>query len=674
MMSSEPTEPAVTPRVPSADALSAWGSSRAAALTYGELGLRVIPLRADRKPALAKWPERASSDAAEITRLWTMCSDVAGVGILTGESNPWVLDVDVKNGKRGDDELAALVAQHGPLPETVTVRTGTGGSHLYFAPDPRIRRSGSAIAPGLDVLGYHSFVVAPPTVNLDTGKAYTFDIGSGFADLQPAQAPDWLVKLAIDASRTATNGTRKTVISGAPIPDGDRDATLTSIAGSLRRVGLSENQMAAALRQVNVDRCQPPLPDASVCKIARSVARYTAGEIRVEVPRVEVPRVDIGAPVSLADVRAVVAKWLLIEDQTLVPIFFGTVFAHLHNEDEPVWTMIIGPPGSAKTEFLLALRGLEETYYLSELTARTFASGLDRPGKADPSLLHRLSNQILIFKDFTTVLELRHEDRTAIFAQLREIYDGNYSKDWGTGRSLKWQGRLGFIAGVTAAIDSHQAAMAVLGERFITYRPKMGGRKSVAHKAARQRGQRGVLQAELRDYFHRFISQRRSVPVPAFGDGVIDTIVDAADLVTRARSGVERDRYSRDLQYQPEPESPARLTKILCNLAVGIAVAHDSPTVSKRELALVVRLALDSIPAVRRSVLTKLVDLGDLDTTEIGTATHLPTTTVKRALEDMEALGLMDRHKGSKAHRWTLLEEFRTSFHTLQMVADSFTP
>jgi len=67
--------------------------------------------------------------------------------------------------------------------------------------------------------------------------------------------------------------TREPVPAG-PIPDGRRDESLTRIAGAQRRHGASEAAILAALRIENRERCQPPLPDADVRKIARSVARY----------------------------------------------------------------------------------------------------------------------------------------------------------------------------------------------------------------------------------------------------------------------------------------------------------------------------------------------------------------------------------------------------------------
>lgn len=56
-----------------------------------------------------------------------------------------------------------------------------------------------------------------------------------------------------------------------------RNVTLTSIAGRARAQGLAEDAIRALLTTVNAERCQPPLPQADVDRIARSIARYEAG-------------------------------------------------------------------------------------------------------------------------------------------------------------------------------------------------------------------------------------------------------------------------------------------------------------------------------------------------------------------------------------------------------------
>jgi putative DNA primase/helicase len=61
---------------------------------------------------------------------------------------------------------------------------------------------------------------------------------------------------------------------GERIPEGSRDTVLTSFAGSMRRRGMGESAIHKALAAENEERCDPPLPEEQVAKIARSVATY----------------------------------------------------------------------------------------------------------------------------------------------------------------------------------------------------------------------------------------------------------------------------------------------------------------------------------------------------------------------------------------------------------------
>lgn len=58
------------------------------------------------------------------------------------------------------------------------------------------------------------------------------------------------------------------------VPEGSRNGTLTSLAGSMRRRGMSFEAILAALMQENQARCSPPLDDDEVHRIAESVSRY----------------------------------------------------------------------------------------------------------------------------------------------------------------------------------------------------------------------------------------------------------------------------------------------------------------------------------------------------------------------------------------------------------------
>ena len=70
---------------------------------------------------------------------------------------------------------------------------------------------------------------------------------------------------------------------GEAIPDGQRNITLASLAGSMRRRGMTEREVGAALLVVNADRCMPPKPESEVLGIAKSVCRYSPAEVEAAI-------------------------------------------------------------------------------------------------------------------------------------------------------------------------------------------------------------------------------------------------------------------------------------------------------------------------------------------------------------------------------------------------------
>ena len=167
-----------------------------AALAYARRGIRVIPITPRSKvPLIDAWPTQASSDETTIRAWWKQWPN-AGIGIATGKAGRrqfFVLDIDDKNGKNGSDTLAELEADHGKLPDTITVLTGSGGRHLYFTTNVEIRNdSGKRLGEGLDIRGEAGYVVAPPTIH-ENGREYAFEHGYTMDDIAPAEAPGWLM-------------------------------------------------------------------------------------------------------------------------------------------------------------------------------------------------------------------------------------------------------------------------------------------------------------------------------------------------------------------------------------------------------------------------------------------------------------------------------------------------
>ena len=61
-----------------------------------------------------------------------------------------------------------------------------------------------------------------------------------------------------------------------PIVDGARHSTLISLAGKLRYRGTEERKILSVLREVNRDRCVPPLADTDLRVLARAASSRPA--------------------------------------------------------------------------------------------------------------------------------------------------------------------------------------------------------------------------------------------------------------------------------------------------------------------------------------------------------------------------------------------------------------
>lgn len=366
-------------------------------------------------------------------------------------------------------------------------------------------------------------------------------------------------------------------------------------------------------------------------------------------------------PATLDDVEETFSRWLLMPDMGGLHFALAVLAGHCIGGD-PLWGLLVAPPSGAKTEIIRALEAVPNVYPLSELTARTFASGLES-GKRETSLLPRLSDHILTLKDFTTILTMHREERQAILAQLREIYDGRFDKVWGTGKELHWRGRLGFIAGVTPIIDLHHAVHQVLGERFILYRMEQPNRRHMAVRALRGRGREVEMRRDLRDVVARFMACLDYDNPPILPSSFEERLAALADLISRARSGVVRDRYGRELTLAPEPEAPARLAKQLAGLAVGHALLRRSHGVEDSDYAFIFRVALDCLPSVRLQVIETLKGTAEfLTTSQVAAHIGYPTTTARRSLEDLAALGIVAIRKAERsgqADNWQLTDEAR---------------
>ena len=180
--------------------------------------------------------------------------------------------------------------------------------------------------------------------------------------------------------------------------------------------------------------------------------------------------------------------------------------------------------------------------------------------KKDPSLLPKLKHgTVLTLKDFTTVLSMHRDRRHEILSQLREIYDGSYSKSWGTGKTLNWKGKIGLIASVTTIIDTHYSIYQTLGERFVQYRIGQPDPEQVAEIAMLYQGEEQEMREELSTAVKEFVDGLSLEVVPELDGETLKKLARLASFAVQARSGVIRDSYGgKEITYVPGTREPTQ--------------------------------------------------------------------------------------------------------------------
>lgn len=245
---------------------------------YISLGIEVFPLHSVRDgrctcgrdcPSPAKHPllglahgkddPRRATCRGECGRLGHGLHDATTDPTQIGEwlaRHPWanwgirppvgVLVVDIDPRNQGDDELRKLEEKHGPLPGTLTARTGSGGLHIWLSYSGPTR---GKLATGIDIKTNTGYVVAPPSLHISGG---TYE----WIDQRPAAyAPAWIRErmnppVRMRAPRPGAKGNGKGLIDKvASTPFGEINDVLYWAACRAAESGILDDiaeQLAAA--------------------------------------------------------------------------------------------------------------------------------------------------------------------------------------------------------------------------------------------------------------------------------------------------------------------------------------------------------------------------------------------------------------------------------------------
>ena len=308
----------------------------------------VFPLKPNEKtPVQPNFKALATTDHATIAGWWHQ--NHYNLGYVPATGGETVIDLDVHNRKDGGWELKKLMDSLGKkLPDTLTVRTPSGGAHLYFkglAPYDKIN-----FLPGVDVMCHKRYVVLPPSVTKD-GKYEVTD------NIPPAELPQWFIdemlrrkggaagspkpetkpiNLTVDADTPDKIAAAVEIIRNWPeAVEGQRNDQLFQLACELCKAGVSEGKARELYAEHGMDRIHLEADATEVLNTIHSAYEEREGEFGSTSHQALIARFDkVGdteadaedwSDMEAADVpdrKWFIKDWLLYEPGTIL-LFSG---------------------------------------------------------------------------------------------------------------------------------------------------------------------------------------------------------------------------------------------------------------------------------------------------------------------------------------------------------------
>ncbi|MFN2491084.1 MAG: DUF3631 domain-containing protein, partial [Actinomycetota bacterium] len=208
------------------------------------------------------WDAGPSDEILE--RVWAGKEDAPGLAmLLTRRLSVFALDVDSTDAEAWAFDLLAGVT----APVIISQR---GRKWLFTMDGVEVRSSAGVLREHVDVKGFRSILVLPPT------PGYSWAAAASLDDRPAPPAPQRLMRLITASQRPQRD------VSDGPVPEGRRHDVLVSLAGSMRRRGMDTEAILAALRVENVKRCSPPVGDEEVHSIATSATWEPAAPLNTE--------------------------------------------------------------------------------------------------------------------------------------------------------------------------------------------------------------------------------------------------------------------------------------------------------------------------------------------------------------------------------------------------------
>lgn len=337
-------------------------------------------------------------------------------------------------------------------------------------------------------------------------------------------------------------------------------------------------------------------------------------------------------------------------DLEALDINYAICRAHHFLGTKPVSIWLTGASGSGKTELgIRLLECLPHSYMVGDLSTKAFISGK----RGAKGLLHQLSKDssdnhsgILLFKDFTSFLSKRADDRAELAAQIREIADGEWSRNTGEKDRaiLRWHGKVTIIAACTPILEAYWATTKVMGDRMLTLRWREPSDRDCCARVNEHDGREDQIKSTLTSLSKSYFGQPSPTPPPPVSSDFDDPLTEMSILSCWLRQYVHRDPYRDQIDDVSPREKPTRTLKALRTILAGHSAMLNRPLVPS-DLHLAYRVAFDSAPQRRVAIVQALVPGVEVSLPEVAEATKEPYASIRRDAQNLDAIGIVKLSK-----------------------------
>jgi len=562
---------------------------------YHKQGFSIIPIEKNgKRPNIPTWEQYqfARPDKDEIQH-WLDAKLFDNIGIICGavSGNLVVLDIDDETIV---SDLGLNLNRIGE--KSWIVKTGRG-YHIYAKanknPGGTVKKSDLKI----EHRANGGYVVAPPSIHKNTSmyKFMNADTPTKLSKLQEqnteilwSQLVTRVAKLkGIDIKRsempTAMENIDADCIANIlkGVSKGKRNDTAFALTHYYKYIKqMSPTETESLILSWN-DRNHPSLPKREVLNIIKSAIKnggktgcrklqelgfcpYKAKkDCRFINPNAIFRRYE-NPPKTLEEVYERVQKWLYIENTERIDLILATALSTF-SSDKPLWIFLVGASGDAKSELVKTLDGLPYVEKLDMLTSNSLASAYTKNGEEVKDIGYRLQNKhsLIIFTDLAFLTTLNSDEKRKIWGQFRNLYDGEITKDAGTGIRKEYKDcHVSMLACTTSAAKDDYHINQQLGTRELMYgteaNPDDDVKKMIA--AVNHKNKEKQMKEELREAMQGFLEAKEfdeTIEIPEY---VFNKIIKKCLKlkIMRASAG-STDWKSGEIETDAEGEVPSRL-------------------------------------------------------------------------------------------------------------------